>query len=107
MRESRYLARRQFAARRHAEDVIPVTDGPNEQTLFRMAGNHGWSAVASANDGLSAIETQIGLLLCRAMTGLTLFVQERPDGLFEEFDILGAGGLGYDKGRGQPPNRAK
>ena len=88
---------------RHPEVGIGKTDGPNEQAVFRVAGNNDQASPATFQRGLATVELQASLTL--ACLGRMAFVavihQNGSNMLLKEFDLPRIWFLGCDShGRG-------
>jgi hypothetical protein len=58
--------------------------GLYQQALGRLAGDDGRAAVAPLENRLTAVQTEPGRLLRRAVAFLAFFGKDRPDRRFEE-----------------------
>ena len=96
------LRRRDFLTlTRHRLDVLllHMVDREDEAAGRRVAGDHHRTDFAALEDEVPRVEAQAGLLLFGAVAGVAMLGEDRPDFLFEKFDL---GGGGRRRVRGQP-----
>ena len=89
---------------RHLEIIIGMPDGGDEEALFRIAGNDGGPAVATADYTLLVVESEASLDLFPGRVALVAAVhQDGSHALLEEAEVSGVELLGRGRGGG---NRA-
>ncbi len=80
----------EFAAGRHLQLGVLMTDGLDQQAFLGLAGNEGRAAVATLEDGRSTVEQQAAALFpgFAGMAVLTLLDEQRANLLLEEVAVF-------------------
>src|SRR5215467_12727772 len=86
---------RELRFRGHLKIRILVTNGFDEQALFRVTGHNGSTRIAPLKRSLPGIQVKapFEFLTVRTVALITAVDQNRSDLLFKEFHALSPGGL--------------
>jgi hypothetical protein len=86
-REIGYVLFSELTRRWHAQEVIPIADRPDEETLGRLPWYDGGAAVASLEEAGAAFNGQVGLLVSVSSVALqAIGRQHGADLLLKELD---------------------
>ena len=85
---------------RHLEVCVLIADGDDEPTLGRVAGDDDRPAFSTRANGPGRVESEMALLLLRAVAGVTVLGEQRADLALEELEAGGGGfgGLAWEGG---------